>query len=697
MINKANGFDLNIRWRWRFPGGREYAFAFIALFAFLILIYSNSFQGAFIFDDEPNIVQNSNIFIKSLDWPDIKKTFYGIESRRIDRPVSFLSFALNYYFHGLDVFGFHVVNFAVHFFSSIFLFLFIFNTLKLPKLRERYGPASYSIALLATVLWAVNPVQVSSVTYIVQRMASMAGLFYIVSMYFYLKGRTAAGRSSSFIFFGLCAFFAVLSLASKENAVLLPVSVWLYDFLLIQGATRENLIKNLKILAPVILIIVIIGFQYVNVGSILSGAAYKNRPFTLAERLLTEPRVIIFYITLLLYPIGSRLTLLYDIELSTSLLTPWDTLPAIALIFILMVFAGFISRKRPLIAFSILFFFLNHLVEGSFIALDLIYEHRNYIPSMFFFVPVAVIMVWIIDYFSHKRVTQWMMAAVFVFLLFVQGHTVYLRNTLFHQPIFLWSDNVEKSPRLSRPMSNLGLAYGDLGYREKAYEYFSKAVSLNRHLNIKNNGVTLANIGLYHSYAGDCHEALRFFQKAINVYPNFWPAYKDAAVCLVQIGNLREAQKIVEKVLPLWPENPGLKHIMGFVLLKAGEYEKAMKEARRALELNPGLHGAWGILGEASRKTGNYRRAAFYWKRYLQNNPNDPLGNLAFMELCARLKDKDNTMRMIGKMMSLKGSKKWREYIEELVKNNKLSVYEPQVDELVAIIKNNIADQLNDK
>ncbi|MBN1472373.1 MAG: tetratricopeptide repeat protein [Syntrophaceae bacterium] len=694
MIDKDNGFDLNIRWRWRFPGGREYAFAILALFAFLLLIYANSFQGAFQFDDVPNIVENRNIFIKALDWPDIKRTFYGIEGKKIDRPLSFLSFALNYYVHGLDVVGFHVVNFGIHYLAAVFLFLFIYNTLKLPRLRGRYGPASYSIALLATFLWAVNPVQVTAVTYIVQRMASVAGLFYIMSMYFYLKGRTATGRSYSFIFFGLCAFFAVLSLASKENAVLLPVSVWLYDFLLIQGATRENLIKNLKIFVPVILITAAVGLWHVDIASILSGAAYENRPFTLAERLLTEPRVIIFYITLLLYPIASRLTLIHDIELSTSFLTPWDTLPAIALILISIAFAVFISRKRPLIAFCILFFFLNHVVEGSFIALELIYEHRNYIPSMFFFIPLAILMLQVIDYFSYKKAIQWIIVVVFIFILAAQGHTVYLRNDLFQQPLFLWSDNVAKMPRLSRPYNNLGFAYWNLGYYDKAYQCYSQALYLNRYFNVRNKGVALYNIGIYHLYiTGDYNEALRFLNSAIEVYPAFLLAYLHAAICLIEKEDLMEAQKMMMKVLPRWSGYADLHYTMGLVLLKAGEYDKAMNAAHRAMKLNPESQNAWNILGEASRRKGNYRIAVVYWKRYVEQNPDDLFGSLALIELYARLNDKDNLTRLIGKMIFLKGSKKWHEFITELPRNPRLSVYRPQTDELIAIIANNVSDQ----
>jgi protein O-mannosyl-transferase len=172
---------------------RKVVFAFLSLAIILLAVYGNSFNCSWHFDDEPNITENPNLHMTKLTWEQVNK---ALKSDRNNphffyRPVACLSFALNHYFGGLDVFGYHLVNLMIHFLSSVFLFLFIFNTLHLPSLRERYSSNAYAIALLATVLWAINPIQTQAVTYIVQRMASLAAMFYILSMYFYLKARTA--------------------------------------------------------------------------------------------------------------------------------------------------------------------------------------------------------------------------------------------------------------------------------------------------------------------------------------------------------------------------------------------------------------------------------------------------------------------------------------------------------------------------
>jgi tetratricopeptide (TPR) repeat protein len=690
MISKENGFTLNIKWK--FSGGREYAAAFIALFVFLIIIYSNSFQGQWIFDDKHNIVENRNIFLKNFDWPDVKKTFHD-PYNNISRPLAYFSFALNYYFDGLNVFGYHIINLIIHYLSSVFVFLFIFNTLKLQMLRNQYRHVSYSIALLAVVFWATSPVQVTAVTYIVQRMASMAGLFYIMAMYFYLKGRTSINQKSKIRFFTVALLCALFSFATKENAVLLPISIWFYDLLLIQGATRENIIKNLKLIIPVIVVVLAVSLWYVNILSFFSGEAYKIRPFTLGERLLTEPRVMIFYISLLLYPDNSRLMLLHDIRTSTSLLNPWTTMPAIALIAGFVVLAVYISRKKPLITFCILFFFINHFIEGSFIPLELIYEHRNYIPSMLFFVPIAILVLHVIDFFSDKKTIQIMMIVLFTFLLFAQGHTVFARNALFSNPLLLWSDNVVKTPMLSRPHDVLGSYYWNLGFHDKAYILFSRALSLNRDTNLLNRSKNLHNIGLYHLYVtGEYDKALDFFYNAQKIYPGFDLTYHSVALCFIHKGDLNEAERRLKQAILIWPNNADMRHAQSFIFLKTDNNDEAIKEARQAFMLNPDLSGSLSILGEAYRKKGNYITAIYYWERYIGKNPNNIRGNLALIELYDKQNKKHQLYQIIGKLMTLKGQESWHEFINQTRGNPKLMGYTPDPETVIQIFRRNLCD-----
>lgn len=495
-------------------------FAFITLFIALFFIYSNSFQGDWHYDDFHNIVLNANIQMKSFPWNSIKDYLHNISLEGLSRPLSYFSFSANYYIGGLDVFGYHIVNFIIHYLASLFLFLFIFDTLRLPLIREKYENIAYPVALLATSFWALHPIHVTSVTYIVQRMTSMAGLFYILAMYLYLKARTTERTGSSNCLFAGCTLAGLCAVLSKENAVMLPVSLVLYDLLLIQGVNKENIKRFSKILFLPFLLILVSGLIYI-VGFSHAFESYNVRDFSMIERLLTEPRVIIFYLSLLFYPINSRLTFLYDIDISRSLFHPWTTLPAILLVLAIITFALYNAKKRPLLSFCLIFFFLNHLIEGTIFPLELIYEHRNYLPSMLLFIPVAEFIIYAINYFSYKIVVQFIVAAVIVVILVGQGDGTYQRNNVVSSKFLLWMDNIEKYPNLSRPYTNLGNAYMPYDQKDKVLYNYNKAMELNNFANTHIRAIQEYNLGIYYFYEGKFDLAFPYFERAYQAIPSF--------------------------------------------------------------------------------------------------------------------------------------------------------------------------------
>ena len=220
-----------------FPGVSPFVAALL-LSALILLIYSDSLDCSWQFDDITNITNNRFLHIEDLSLQNLERTLLADPGRpgHLYRPVACLTFGLNYYFGGLHVLGYHLVNIVVHILCSILLFLFLHHTLNSFSFGCRYASRSSLIALTAALMWAVHPIQVQSVTYIVQRMTSLAGLFYLLSMYFYAKGRTTrryglkvtrflsfrrrnlplsgiiSGRSSSFslgfFFLACCTFIA---------------------------------------------------------------------------------------------------------------------------------------------------------------------------------------------------------------------------------------------------------------------------------------------------------------------------------------------------------------------------------------------------------------------------------------------------------------------------------------------------------
>ncbi len=662
MISQKNGFTLPLKWK--FPDGRKYAFTFISLLVFLFAAYSNSFYGEWHFDDYYNIVANPFIKIENFSWDNIKHCIYGLEQKNPSRPLSYLSFALNHYLDGTNVFGYHVINFAIHYLAAVFLFLFIYNTLKLPLLKDRYMTIAYPVALLATFFWAINPVFVTSVTYIVQRMASMAGMFYIMSMYFYLKARTVEKTLHAVVLFACCTLSGLSAILSKENAATLPVTLLLFDLFLIQGASKDNIKKFIKIAALPLIIILFFGLIYTGGFSGAFGG-YNLRDFTMGERLLTESRVIIFYISLLFYPLNSRLTLLYDIDISHSLLHPWTTLPAILLIFSALGLSFYFAKKRPLISFCIIFYFLNHAIEGSIFNLELIYEHRNYLPAMLLFVPLAVFLIQLLNYFASKKILQFLIILAMAIILTGMGDITYKRNAIFSDAFLLWLDNSKKYPSLSRTHSNLGNVYIKNGQKEKGLLEYEKAMSLNNFGGAYARAIQEHNLGLYKFAEGKYDESLPYFESSSKILP----FYNSNIIHIAKIHYLKNESRlainIIKAALEKSPLNSELSELLCVIMLREKRFSEAETCAKTILKNNLSNPFPLAVLAQTSKQKGNLQSAISLWKLYRQSYPNDPSANLALIELYAAKRDQKMLKDELSKLFCLKGNKSLSDYMKE--------------------------------
>lgn len=680
------------------PGGGGIAFAVISLLVMLLIIYGNSFFGEWHFDDYHNIVDNRNVHLQTLSWDDIRQTFYGtaVEPRGwyLTRPLSYLTFGLNYFFGGTDVFGYHVVNFLIHFCTAVFLFLFVFRTLKLPLLRDRYGDKAHDISLLATFLWAINPLQVNAVAIIVQRMAAMAGLGYIMALYFLVRARTAETGGARWGFTCCCAASALLAFGSKENAAMLPVSILLFELVLMQGASREFLARTLKFSWIPLALALCSLFLF---SDTLSGIfqTYEVRPFTLVERLLTAPRILILYISLLLYPIPSRLTFLHDIDISSTLLEPWTTLPALLVLVLSCAAAIGYARRTPLLSYCVLFFLLNHLIEGTVIPLELIFEHRNYIPSMLFFVPVAVVTVRFLDYFAYRKGLQYSLAGGLALILVFQGHTTFERNNIVRSDLHLWLDNVRKAPNLSRPRINLAKHYYEAGMYDEAYRELKTAEELNRDTNLRQIGLASYNLGIYYLYLGkDIDRAEQQFLKALERFPGYPSAIAGLATVYLLRGETGQAWALLREYAPENLHSTEIANASAMVLLKRGEAKGALRMAARSMTLKWNSAQPWEISGEAWRMQGQWRKAAQCWEEVLRLNPQNPRAHLALVELYDRLQEGSELNRMAVRCFVLKGGEALDEWLKNLARESGAEAYAFDPGMLSRIIKREIGNEL---
>jgi len=399
-LDQKRKVPLKTGWKWQPPFRHLIAIGLIAGVA--LLAYSNTFHVPFHFDDRPNITQNPNIQIKVFTLDRLGQLVKNTYKDTI-RVFSLFTLAVNYYFGGFNVFGYHLVNFITHVASGIFLYWFLLLTFNLPSLKEKYGAISYKVALFSSLIFICHPIQTQSVTYIVQRMSSMAGMFYLLSLVLYIKGRLSAGRPRVLYFGGMVLSY-LLGVFSKENVAILPLFIALYEFYFFQNLDVSP--KGRKILFSLVgalfmlvaLGLVVWGRRYMNV--IIEG--YEYRTFTMSERVLTQSRVILYYLTLLVFPHPSRLNLDYDFPISKTILDPITTLISILIIAGLVGYSIWTAKKRPVLSFFTLWYFGNLVIESSIFPLEMVYEHRLYLPAVGPFVLFSLMVIRGIEKLENK-------------------------------------------------------------------------------------------------------------------------------------------------------------------------------------------------------------------------------------------------------------------------------------------------------
>lgn len=468
-------------------------YRYIALcIVFIILIlsaYSNIFSSPAVLDDIHSFVDQPLTHIA--EWNIDNLRALGNSVFGWGRWLPMVSFAFDIWNGSGELFFLHLTNIIIHilcFLSIIYLVHQVIVCGRNCKKTREFSAHSWEIAIVVAGIWALHPLQTNAVTYIVQRMASLVSLFFILSVATYLgarlehiKGGVVSVRSMILYAFSiLCMCLAFLC---KENAVMIPVvflcaEIWFFrtsPFQDMVGIVRRHWL---------ICTILIIGACYVAFQTIpVFVDNYKNRHFTLLERLLTEPRIILWYISVLFYPHPSRLSLEHDVTLSTSLIHPLSTLFSIA---ILAGMGGwsFVQRKQyPLITFGLVWFLLNHVVESSFISLELIFEHRMYLPSVGMLLSIVVGVYGLSRQIFSKLPTRdfamlhWCLVAVLSSILTL---ATFERNNAWHDIITFNRDNATKAPLNPRAHANYASALASVGEYEEAIKEAEKAIGLGK-------------------------------------------------------------------------------------------------------------------------------------------------------------------------------------------------------------------------
>jgi hypothetical protein len=364
---------------------------FLGLLSSLVLcaaIYYPGLHGGFIFDDWPNIVGNNRLHVDHVSLEGLRQAAFSADAGPLKRPVSMLSFWVNYYTTGIDPFYFKLTNLLIHLANGLGLFWLTRLLLETSHLREglivRNGSTG-ALALIVAAVWLVHPLNLTSVLYVVQRMTSLSASFVILGLLSYVLGRRRLARGAvgfPWILLGLLAFGG-LAVLSKENGVLLPFYMAVIEITLFRfsGLNAQDA-KKLKIFflcTAVLPAVAVVAFVLSNPDWLLRN--YDGRNFNLTERLMTEARMLWLYLRWALVPTPDALGLFHDdVPISRGLLHPATTLLALGGLLLACGGAIRFRKQAPLFAFAVFWFLTGHLLESSFIGLELVFEHRNYLP-----------------------------------------------------------------------------------------------------------------------------------------------------------------------------------------------------------------------------------------------------------------------------------------------------------------------------
>ncbi len=316
---------------------RSFLLCSLACAALAALFFLPGLSGGFLFDDGFNIQFNSSLHIESWSMESLQQAIYSFAPGNGSRILAELTFAMDYWRGGLDPSVFKTTNIVIHAFTTFALTLFfrlLLQAADCPPMRARQA------ALVMALVWALHPLPVSSVLYVVQRMQTLGTLFLVLALWAYLKMRMAqieGGRSRGFGV--LTGFFWVLALASKEDSAILPAYTWLLELTVLRFRARQAVLaKALRNGYSILVVMGVLVYCFVVVPRYWSWEAYAGRDFSSFERLLTQGRMLVMYLGQILWPMPSHMPFYYDqIEVSRGWMQPITTLPSLLLIFALLV------------------------------------------------------------------------------------------------------------------------------------------------------------------------------------------------------------------------------------------------------------------------------------------------------------------------------------------------------------------------
>jgi tetratricopeptide (TPR) repeat protein len=605
--------------------------ALILITVLAAIIYSNIYHCPFVFDDISSITESAKI--RDLG------NYFSLKQLLKPRAIVNLTLALNYRFGKLNVFGYHLVNVLIHIINGFFVYflaLTIFKRLaNFPKSSNSLIPKSLNssigiMSLFAALIFIAHPIQTQAVTYTIQRYASVAAMFYMGSVLFYLKARIRQGsevrgqgsegrRTFSFqlsALYILSLLCGLLAFMSKQNTASLPGAIVLVECMCFGGTWRERARRFLWIIPVLVLfaafVLYAMGlFSGAGIGSMLEDVSGLARETELVSRwsyLCTQFNVLVIYIRLLFLPIGQNLDYIYPFKTGF-----FDGLTFLAFTFLagLAVLAVWKRKSYPVFTVALFWFFITLSVESSIIPIrDALFEHRLYLPMFGFAIVVSYI---VFNVLSRKQSRAIIISAILIVSL---GTATYLRNRVWQDHITIWSDVLSKTPQSIRGHNNLGNALSQQGRFDEAISHYSEVLRF-----APDDAETHYNLGIVMGQQGDYQEAINYYSKALRSNPRYAKAHNNLGAALARQGSFKEAVSHYLEALRINPDHANAHHNLGNALARQGNFEEAIHHFSEALRINPDHAKAHHNLGAALVRQGNLEEAIGHFSKALRIEP----------------------------------------------------------------------------
>ena len=571
------------------------------------LIYSNTFFSSFHFDDTPSIVENPAIR-NILNLPAIWNSWPT-------RFVTYLSLALNYRLGQLNVFSYHLFNFLVHICTAIMVWWFALLTFSTPAMRgKKIAKHAGLIAFFIGLVFMTHPIQTQAVTYIVQRAASLATLFYLACLCLYIKSRLLQQQGeniiSSRISYCCSLIVAIMAMFTKEITVTLPLMVLFYEYFFLRIEKKFDWKHPFPFFATMLVVPLTMFFtssvDFMGMRRSLEPASGIS-PW---QYLITQFRVMVTYIRLLFIPVNQNLD--YDYCISKSLLE-LPVLSSLVILASISTLAFKASSKYKLISFGIFWFFLTLLPESSVIPIkDVIYEHRLYLPMVgFSFFLVSGIY----HIFENKNLKL----AVIVLLVITSCYAIlsYKRNFVWENELTLWDDAAHKSPQKARPYNNRGNAYAQGGNLPQAISDYTMAIGIDR-----NYADAYYNRGNAYDNQSNFTQAISDYTKAIEINPRYAKAYNNRGVTYGHEDNLPQAISDYTRAIGIDHNYADAYYNRGNAYDDQGSFAQAILNFTRAIEINPKYADAYYNRGSVYSSQRKFPQAILDYTRAIEIDPN---------------------------------------------------------------------------